>query len=187
MAGGNLNTVATLGHPVTPACFLPLCTLHHLLAFAENLLHAGLHVCDTCGPTTLVLTFCLEFIYSSIHSFICSFICSLIRSTNPPKPGCSVAGLRPAAGDSVVKEATLLSAGLMRQWQLSGQGMLRPPQHWGESTALEKASLRGDFGAEIRGGKGGRADVWGRCSRQRAPKRDSVRGSEEAVWLEGSE
>jgi hypothetical protein len=65
--------------------------------------------------------------------------------------------------------------------------MLKQPQRWEESTALEKASLKGDFGAEIQGGKGGLADVWGRRSRQRAPERVFMRGSEEAVWLEESE
>ena len=65
--------------------------------------------------------------------------------------------------------------------------MLKPPQRWVESTALAKASLRGDCGADIQGGKGGLADVWGRRARQRAPERDYVRSSEEAMWLEESE
>ena len=117
MAGGNLDTVAALGYPATPACFPP-CVLRHQLAFAENLLHAAIRVWgtamgDTHGPITPVLTICLEFMYSSLHSFICSFICSLLHSTNPPKPGCSGAGLVPAAGDTEMKEANLLSAGLM--------------------------------------------------------------------------
>lgn len=62
--------------------------------------------------------------------------------------------------------------------------MLKPPQRWVEGTALGKASLRGDFGADIQGGKGALQmsgeDVPGRG----APERDYVEEQRGCVGLE---
>lgn len=158
MAGGNLDTVVALGHPATPACFPHLCALHHQLAFAENLLHAGLSggtaAGDTYGPIAPALTFCLEFMCSSrafVHSFTHSF--------NKPSQARLLCGRLGAAGDTAVKEADLLGRAdvlVAAEWAGNAQTTGR----WVEGTALGKASLR-RLWSRHPGGEGGLADVWG--------------------------
>lgn len=109
MAGGNLDTVVawdTLQPLLLPAS---VCVTSSASIRAENLLHAGLCLGAQPRVTHLghapALTFCLEFMCSS-RAFVHSFTHSL---NDPPKPGCSVAGLVPAsAGDTAVKSRPAL-------------------------------------------------------------------------------